>query len=100
MSKSHVAICALRVWFKSHAFQELLRVVVRVADGWVADGGVSNAGWGDAPPHDGVLDNGAPDRVESDDGPSDVDYGILLCGRHHDRVHHHNHSVLIAGNGA
>lgn len=35
----------------------------------------------------------------ADDGPSDVDNGILLCGRHHDRLHHHDHAVLIATDG-
>lgn len=32
-------------------------------------------------------------------GPSDLDNGVLLCGRHHDRVHHHKHAVITGPDG-
>jgi len=35
----------------------------------------------------------------ADRGPSDVDNGNLLCGRHHDLVHHRGHSIRIHRDG-
>ena len=28
-----------------------------------------------------------------DGGPTSVDNGVLLCGRHHDRIHLHGHAI-------
>jgi len=35
----------------------------------------------------------------ANDGPSDTDNAILLCGRHHDRIHHRRHQVVISPRG-
>jgi len=29
----------------------------------------------------------------ADGGHTDVDHGVLLCGRHHDRVHNGHHAI-------
>ncbi len=34
-----------------------------------------------------------------DGGPSNPENGVLLCGRHHDRVHHHRHAIVINPDG-
>lgn len=36
----------------------------------------------------------------ADGGPSDLDNGVLLCGRHHDRVHHGRHAIVIEPDGS
>jgi hypothetical protein len=38
-------------------------------------------------------------RHWADGGPTSVDNAVLLCGRHHDRVHHHRHAVVIRPDG-
>ena len=35
----------------------------------------------------------------ADGGPSDLDNGVLLCGRHHDQIHHRRHPVRIHPDG-
>ena len=35
----------------------------------------------------------------SDGGDTSVDNGVLVCGRHHDRVHLHQHAIIIDPNG-
>lgn len=35
----------------------------------------------------------------ADGGPSDADNGFLVCGRHHDQIHHHLHAVVIEADG-
>lgn len=35
----------------------------------------------------------------ADGGPTDLDNGVLLCGRHHDRVHLHGHAITRKPNG-
>lgn len=34
-----------------------------------------------------------------DGGPTSADNGVLICGRHHDRVHLHGHAIVIAPDG-
>jgi hypothetical protein len=35
----------------------------------------------------------------ADGGPTDIDNGVLLCGRHHDRVHNAHHAITRQPNG-
>lgn len=35
----------------------------------------------------------------ADGGPTGVDNGVLLCGRHHDRVHLHGHAIIKKPSG-
>jgi hypothetical protein len=35
----------------------------------------------------------------ADGGPTDVDKGVLLCGRHHDRVHNAHHAITRQPDG-
>ena len=35
----------------------------------------------------------------ADGGPSDAGNAALLCGHHHDRVHHHRHATVISPDG-
>src|SRR4051794_2866478 len=35
----------------------------------------------------------------ADGGPTDVDNGVLLCGRHHDRVHNNHHGITRTPDG-
>jgi hypothetical protein len=34
-----------------------------------------------------------------DNGPTSVDNGVTLCGRHHDQVHHHGHAIITLPDG-
>jgi hypothetical protein len=38
-------------------------------------------------------------RHWADGGPTDVDNGVLLCGRHHDRVHNAHHAINQTSGG-
>jgi Domain of unknown function (DUF222)/HNH endonuclease len=35
----------------------------------------------------------------ADGGPTDIDNGVLLCGRHHDRVHNGHHAIVKQPDG-
>ena len=66
-----------------------LRAIVARDRHCIWTGGDAPAGWCD----------GHHIQHWADDGPTDLDNGVLLCGRHHDRVHNGHHAITREPDG-